>query len=818
MLYGGVVVVAVALLLIGMVQYFQDDIIARLVAEMNANLKTRVDIGKIEVSMWRKFPKLSVQFQKVIIQGSLSDRLVPLARAEKVHLTFDLWDLWNETFSVDQIFLENADVRLFINEQGLGNYDILKNSIPAKGQTPSAVQFDLRRIRFRQVQMRYTDTKAGQDYSLLAEQTDARLFVKNDDYLILLQGDLRSRYFRVGTDSYFTGKRLRIKGEMQYDNDARKLMIQPSQVFVNQSEFQIMGFQASKPYSFIDLQVEGKNTDVQTLVSLLPESVSKAYASYESKGKVYFKTSVTGYMQGDLVPQVEAQFGCSNASFYETRLKKRIENASLTGTYTNGRQQRRASSSLKLDKLTGSIGGRPFSGSLSIRNFDNPHLAFSLNGTLDMAAVTAFAPTMVRNGSGLLTANVKFEGNLDDLRNQSLRRFVRTAGSARLQNVSFTLANRPLRLSRLNGGFAFDKTNVLVRQFSGLAGSSDFRLDGRFENALSYLLLNEQNLRVVANLEMKNLNLDELLAENPARPSVGTERYRLRLSPRLDLDLTCRIREMRFRRFRARNVRCDLAMRNGIARSRDISLQAANGVVYVNLGVDARQPDFMQVSTNAEFKGISIDSVFYMFEDFGQDFIRSQHLRGKLDARVQTYLVFNEHLDLDNQRLVAEVSADVRDGQLVGFEPMLKLSRFIKQSELANLQFGRMQNNIHIEKQTVYIPLMEITSNIANISVQGTHTFDQAMDYHLRIPVRTFFQRKAVKTATPVSGSQPSLFVTLRGTSDNYKIGYDTQAVRDKIRQDMQARKQNTRQALREAPQNNQPKNAQPVQAEYFDF
>ena len=818
MLYSGIGIMGVALMLIVAVHYFQDEIIARLIAEVNTSLKTRVDIGKIEVSMWKKFPKLSIQLQKVTIQGSLPERPVPLARAEKMYLTFDLWDLWDETFSVDQVFLENADVHLFVNEQGLENYDIVKNSIPAKGQTPSTVQFDLRRIRFRQVQVRYTDTKAGQEHSVLAEQADARLFVKNDDYLILLQGDLRSHYFRVGQNSYFTGKRLRIKGEMQYDNESRKLMIQPSQVFVNQSEFQVMGFQATKPYSFVDLQIEGKNTDVQTLVSLLPESVSKAYAPYESKGRVYFKTSVTGYMQGDLVPQVEAQFGCSNASFYETRLKKRIENASLTGTYTNGKRQCRATSSLQLRKVAGSIGGRLFSGNLSIQNFDNPRLAFNLDGTLDMAAVTAFAPTAVRNGAGLLTAHVKFEGNLDDLRSQSMRRFVRTAGSARLQNVSFSLASRPLRLSQLNGDFTFDKANVLVRQFSGFAGSTDFRLDGRFENALSYLLLDDQNLRVVADLETHRLNLDELLAENPAAPSAKNERYRFRLSPRLDLDLTCRIREMRFRRFRARNVRGDLAVRKGIARSRDISLQAANGVVYLNLGVDARQPDLMQVSANAEFKGISIDSVFYMFEDFGQDFIRSQHLRGKLDARLQTYLVFNEHLDSDNQRLVAEVSADVRDGQLLGFEPMLKLSRFIKQSELANLTFGRMQHNIHIEKQTVYLPLMEITSNIANISVQGTHTFDQAMDYHLRIPVKTFFQRKAVHAGTPVSGSQPNLFLTLRGTSENYKIGYDTQAVRDKIRVDMQAQKQNTREALREAPRSNRPKNAQPVEEEYFDF
>ena len=163
-----------------------------------------------------------------------------------------------------------------------------------------------------------------------------------------------------------------------------------------------------------------------------------------------------------------------------------------------------------------------------------------------------------------------------------------------------------------------------------------------------------------------------------------------------------------------------------------------------------------------------------------------------------------------------------RDGQLVGFEPMQKLSRFIKQSELANLRFGEMQNNIHIEKRTIFIPLMEITSNVARISVQGTHTFDNRMDYHLRIPLKTFFQRHTLKTQSQSTG-QPNLFVKITGMADNYKIGYDSQAVGEKIRKDMQQSRAatGTRQAWQpptKRPKTPAPTQAQPVTEEYFDF
>jgi hypothetical protein len=815
--------VGLAIVLTLLVQFYQDEIIARVLTEVNKSLKTRIEIGKIEVSLWRKFPHLSVHCQRIKAEGSLPEHKLPLARANQLYFLFSVSDLFGDDLAIDQIVLEDADVQLYVNAEGETNYDITKNSTSEKSKTsPREVQFDLRRIRLSNVKLRYTDLSQEQDHQLLAEQTDARLFVKNDDYLIHLKGNLQSQYIRIGQESYFVDKQLIISSEMQYDYDQRKLMIQPSQVLVNDSEFEVMGYHAAKPYSFVDLQFEGKHTNLQTLVSLLPDSFYKTYASYQSQGNVYFKGSVIGYIEGRRIPKVDVQFGCKDASFYETRLKKRIENANLTGTYSNGNQQSRATSSLLLKNVSGRLDGRPFSGNLLVRNFDNPHLAFDLKGTLDVAAITAFFPYGIKDGAGLLTANVQFEGNLDDLRNKALKRFVRTSGELQLRNVAFTLTQRPLRLHKLSGSFAFNKSDLMIQHFSGYAGKSDFQLNGRFENALSYLLLDDQALRVVADFQSNHLNFDELLAEKPGQAAGKSEQYRLRLSRRLDLDLKCQINSLHFRRFRAQNIRGDLTMHDGIARSHDISLQAASGTMNLNMGVDARQPNLIQVSTNAQLSGIQIDSVFYMFEDFGQDFIQSKHLRGKVTARIQTYLALDEHLESDNNRLVAEAFTTIRDGQLVGFEPMQKLSSFIKQSELANLRFGEMQNNIHIEKRNVFIPLMEINSNVANISVQGTHSFDNVMDYHLRIPLKTFFQKKnTIQTSTQTPANQTNLFVRINGTADRYKISYDTKAVRDKIIQDLQTRKStNTSpaQAFRPTPRSTRPTAPKPAEEEYFDF
>ncbi|MDJ1471325.1 AsmA family protein [Xanthocytophaga flava] len=822
-LYGGSTLIGLAVLLTIIIQVYQDDIIQKIIVEVNKGLKTRVEIAKIEVSLWQNFPHLSIVCQNIRIQGSLPARSQQLAQAGNLSFLFSLSNLFGDDLAIDQIILQDAEVQLYTNAKEEVNYDIVKSSSDKQSSSSNDVQFDLRRIRLQNVKFSYIDQSIAQDHRFLIQKTDARLFVKNEDYLIYLKGDLQSQYVRTGKDAYFVNKQLHLNSEMQYDYKKRKLLIQPSQVFVNSSEFQVMGYHAAKPHSFIDLQIEGKRTDIQTITSLLPESISKTYASYQSQGEIYFKGSVIGYTEGRSIPKVDVQFGCRNASIYETRLKKRIEQANLTGAYSNGNKQNRSSSSLTLKNIKGKLDGRSFSGNVSLQNFNNPHLAFDFRGTLDIGAVTAFFPYGIRDGSGLLTANFRFEGNLSDLRSQLQRRFVRTSGTIQLNNVAFTLTQRPLRLTQLSGDFSFNQSDLVIQRFSGYAGNSDFQLKGRFENILSYLLLDDQALRIVADLQSGLLNLDELLAENPTKVAQSTTQYRFRLSRQLDLALTYQVNKMHLRRFQAQNIQGDLDVHDGVARSKGIQLQLADGTMNLSIGMDAREPEQVQLSTNAELNNIQIDKVFYMFEDFGQDFIRSQHVHGKVNAHIQTYLVLNEHLISDNKKLVAEAFTTIRDGQLVNFEPMQKLSRFIKASELANLRFGEMQNNIHIEKGNVFIPLMEINSNIATISVQGTHSFDNVMDYHLRIPLKTFFQkRKTVETSSQTSGGT-NLFLRINGTADNYKIGYDSKAMRDKMKVDMQARttteeKSNTRQSFLTPAKPAKVSAPKPKEEEYFDF
>jgi hypothetical protein len=181
-------------------------------------------------------------------------------------------------------------------------------------------------------------------------------------------------------------------------------------------------------------------------------------------------------------------------------------------------------------------------------------------------------------------------------------------------------------------------------------------------------------------------------------------------------------------------------------------------------------------------------------------------------------MVLNQNLNLFQETLIGDISATIKNGELNNFEPLKKLKKFLDDESLDRLRFADLKNDIHIEKKTVYIPQMEIRSNVTSLKISGTHTFDQHIDYHIVTPLR---KRKAndpeLLEAIEETSGQTNLLLKITGTTDNYKVSYDTKAVRKKIVSDLK----NEAKELKDAFKNKGTQKKKEVELEkddYFDW
>ncbi|MBF8964479.1 hypothetical protein I0P70_14590 [Pontibacter sp. FD36] len=825
--YIALAAVAITGISAGLVYAYQDKIIGLFVAEANKHITTKVEVGKISLSLFDKFPQVAVALDQVNVHEGIAESDSSLARAEKLYFTFSVFDIIRGKYDVKQLYLENGSIHVRVLKNGQANYHIIATD---SSESSGDFAFNLERINLSQVAVRYTDLQLNHYIEADAEQLIAAMTITNDEIALETKGNATIATIRIGESEYFKEKSVALHTALTINRTAQTIALQPSVVQVEGAAYEVGGQIAYGGTTELDLQLQGKDTNIQSLLSLLPQQITREYNQYRSEGDVFFKGTVRGKVSAKHNPEVAFEFGARNASFFHPDTKQKVDGLHLDGYFTNGGGKSAATSLLELKNLKGVLNKRPFEGSLTYRNFDNPYLAFSAKGMLDVGYVVSLLQLdEVRGGSGLADVRIAFAGNLKEFKARPGNSTLNTSGDITLHNVMLNLKEMPMPLKSLNGNFIFKKNDVAVSDFKGQLGDSDFVLNGMFRNVMAWLLLDRQRLLVEADFSSQYLNFDQLLSEELNTPAdarqTSNSAYKFNISPDIAFDLSAAIRQAKFRRFRGEHIKGEVKLRNQIVSSPNISFNAIGGNFAVRGNLDARNRDHIKVSTATKLSNMSVDSLFYVFENFGQSFVSDKHLRGKLTANIVSDVYFDSHLNAKTDLMQAEIAATVRDGQLINFAPMQKMSAFVKRSELANMKFAELSNNFWIQQRTIFIPEMDIRSNLSaipSVSISGTHTFDQDMDYRIKLPLSKGSRPDrdsvyGVVADDPDAGNS-SLFLTLRGKESDFKLAYDNERVREKIKTDLKQEGQELKDLLRGKKPVKQEKKVELQEGEYFDF
>jgi hypothetical protein len=796
---------------------FKDKIINQFIREANKQLSTPVSVGKFDVSVWKNFPKLSIVMTDVSIEDSHPGKY-PLLTAKELAFEMNLVDAWNGNYVVEGLHITDSETNLKVNLNGENNYTIAKSSGGGQG----SVKFALHDVQLINTVVHYNDQLLNQQHTYTSKKLNASIDTDNDVYDIEADGDLTTTKLTIDGKSYLAGKTFEIESDLIYDDLKKILTINPSLLVLREASFNVAGTYSWKTKNEIDIQVDGKDTNIQTLVSFLPESTAGALAQYRSDGDVYFKGRLQGTIGKNANPSLNIDFGCTNATVYHPTYKSRIVDARLEGSFKTNDVMNTSVARLSLKNISGKLNGEPFSGNLTIHDFNSPDVVCDFKGRVDAAALLGFYPIeQVRAASGALLVNVSFNGKIDLLKKKSTAQKALTQGTIDLQQIAFNFGKDNIRIDALNGNLQFSNNDLALSNVSGRLGNSDFTLNGFFKNIITFLLFENQPIGIETDLKSRFLDVDQLFAIGFGNSQGGTaQEYAFSISKNINLNFNCDVQSLRYKRFHASALKGDLLIKNEMAVSRNITFRSMGGDMAFSGIVDSHNKKAIDVVSTFHLNGIHIDSIFYVFENFKQDFIQDKHLKGQTTADVNLEMTLNPNLRLFQETLTGDITASIKNGELNNFEPMKRLNRFLNDEGLNRLRFSDLKNDIHIENKTVYIPQMEVRTNVTSLRLSGTHTFDQRIDYHIVAPLinNKNVNYQEAKSALEENGAgQTKVYFKITGTTDDYRVSYDTDAVKKKIAADLK----NEVKELKEAFKNKGTKQKKELELqndEYFDW
>src|SRR5690606_17131048 len=290
---------------------FQDKIIALFIEEVNKQIKTPVKVDEIDLSILEKFPQLTVSLKNVWVQEGVKNSTEPLAKAKRLYFVLSLYELLKGNYQINQVHLEQAEVFLKIFPNGYNNYTIFEKDSTSQG---SKVSFQIKKINLENVLLNYSDIRRDQEYDLIANKAVARLSSSENIYDIAIDGDGLSQKIRIQQETLFREKQMRIKSEFNYHVNSDSINILPSLIYVHDSKFLVEGVYHGADKNYVNISSTGENTDIQTILSLMSESVYNKFKVYRSEGNIYFSSSLVGNISETDSPELRIKFGSKNAS------------------------------------------------------------------------------------------------------------------------------------------------------------------------------------------------------------------------------------------------------------------------------------------------------------------------------------------------------------------------------------------------------------------------------------------------------------------------------------------------------------------------
>ncbi|MFA6924095.1 MAG: AsmA-like C-terminal region-containing protein [Bacteroidales bacterium] len=786
--------------------YFYEDAVKNFaIRELNKQLATEITVKNAELSILKTFPFASIVFEDVTAKDATKQiNKDNLLKAKKIFLLFNVYDIFYRKYKIKKVIINDGLINLKVYQEDSDNYHFWK-TVPDTAKT--SFSFQLQKVVFNNIDFKYSNEEVNYNFSLNAKRAILKGNFSDNEYTLNTNANLYVNYFKLGDIDFFHKGDLELYLLINVKNNSLYTILD-SDIKFSEQKFDISGsFTHSSKIKDINLKIKGKNLEAEKVLNRLPKEYKKYLREYESKGDLYFVATLNGSYKGKNIPLLKVDFGIKNGEFIEKKSFITLKKLSCSGFFTNGKLRKPESYFLNIKNFTASMNGGSINADYEIKNFINPVIKLTMQANFDFKDLHDFIKIdTLEDLKGTVRLNASFLGKFENFENISARDFINSnaSGNIYLSNVSFRIKKNPLKFTDIDASLVFRNNDMAVDNLTGKVSNTDVKINGVLKNALAYMMLSGQRLMIEANLFSSKINFDELLQDK----STGSKSaYLLSFPNNIDFNINADIESIKFRRFEANYIKGKIKINEKELVANDVFLNTMKGSVNADITIDASQKKEILITCNADIKKVDVNKMFYEFENFGQKSMKAENIRGIMTAKAQFASVLNHNLEINPDKIYTKCDVTVEKGELLNYEPLKDLSKFIKLKDVEHITFSTLKNQIEVKNKIINIPSMEIKSSELALQLRGTHSFSNEINYHIKLQLSEILANKAKKAkkeneefgvVEEDNTGKTNLFISVTGTVDNPKYSYDTKGVKENIIINLAKEKQNLKEIIKD--------------------
>jgi len=775
------------LLLVVIAAFFDKQVSQQLVAEINKNLKTELRVGDASLSLLSGFPAASINLSQVRLKDALGGQLLV---AEELSFKFDLLSLFGDDLKIHSFRLRDGAIRILVNRAGKSNTDIFKEEKNTKKPAAeSTLRLALEKAELQNIAVLYDNIPTRQTAEMLVDQASANGNFSAQQFRLSSQAALK--IYRLDSDSsrYLAGQKLRYDAVLAVDLKRGVYALQNVELSLGGNIFNVEGLAVTKPDATeLNFKLLSQEGDISMIANLLPGAYHAYFKDFQSSGNYSCSGTVKGRLSKTETPAISFEVALRDGKVSSEKLQSPLRNVSFRARYN---AQPDGSGEFELADFKGDFGGQALSFSLKVNQLDDPVIDFRANGALPLDATYGlFDNELITAGDGLVRLNrLTVQGRYADM--TSMRRVSQVSAAGEIQFDHAALTYNKVPLLAETGFLRLEDNEFQLDSFVFRAGKSDFLLDGSAKNLLPVLFSDSLNtadalLEFSAKLRSQNFDVDQIIdlftvqttvSEAGGEVVLDSLKKEKNAERSLAMDklkgmFDANISSFKYGKIEGKNFNGRLEFDHN-----NLNISGQTFAMKGELALDGNARFDLKPSLKMRItaRNLELQTMLAQCENFGQEVITDANMRGRLNGRVVIWSYWDDTGVFDFKRLYALADMQATNGELLGVKMFEDFSTFVHIEDLRRIKFTDLQNYLEIKNQRLYLPVMLLQSNALNMTLSGEHTFENDIDYKIKINAGQVLLNRLKKHDSdldplPEKNGKFNLYYTIVGNLDQYEM------------------------------------------------
>ena len=526
-----VIILIVIVVLIGAVLaipvFFKQNILNSAKHTLNKQLNAEVEFADLKLSLFKNFPKVTVDLQEVMIKGKGEFAEDTLLNVPRFAATMNLSSLFSSDRSIEEIILEKPSLNLVVAESGNVNWDVAPASAPAEKENAKTAdseefQLALENITVSDARMIYNDKSA----KMYAELEDINLNISGEMFgnttQLNIGGVVRDLTYSMEGVTYVSNTSLDLKTLLDVDFESMIFTIAESELLVNRLPLELSGdFSVPNDTTFLNLQLKTKASDFENFLALVPKDYEEYLKDITTTGSATISGDVSGYFIDEDYPEIDVQVRVDNGNFKYAEMTEQIKNISAEMLIEKP-QGDLDLLKININKAHAEIQNNPVDLTLKISSpVSDPLFDGAFVGKVNLDHLKDALPMDSVNVSGIIDANLFVNGRYSDVEAEAYDK-IKSDGIVQLTNLVYASPDLTQQVVIPSGKMNFSPASVNLSGLNMRVGQSDFQLSGKITNYLNYIL-KDGVLKGNMQLNSNFVNLNELLSLQVMEEDVPVE-------------------------------------------------------------------------------------------------------------------------------------------------------------------------------------------------------------------------------------------------------------------------------------------------------